>query len=86
MVAGWRTTIPAGADLVANDDEMGGRIAADHLMELGHRAIGHLTGTGGPAAHRRTGFVNQLAAAGLEAPGRRRRARHLGGGRLPGGG
>jgi len=66
VVAGWRTTIPAGADLVANDDEMGGRIAADHLLKLGHRTIGHLTGTGGPAAHRRTGFINQLATAGLE--------------------
>jgi DNA-binding LacI/PurR family transcriptional regulator len=66
VVAGWRSTIPVGADLVANDDEMGGRIAADHLIALGHRAIGHLTGTGGPAAHRRTGFVTHLASAGFE--------------------
>ena len=66
VVAGWRTTIPVGADLVANDDEMGGRIAAEHLMTLGHRAIGHLTGIGGPAAHRRTGFIGHLASAGLE--------------------
>jgi len=66
VVAGWRTSIPDGADLVANDDEMGGRIAAEHLMKLGHRIIGHLTGTGGPAAHRRTGFIDHLAAAGLE--------------------
>jgi len=65
VVAGWRGTIPPGADLVANDDEMGGRIAADHLLGLGHRAIGHLTGTGGPATHRRSGFVNHLATAGL---------------------
>ncbi len=65
VVAGWRGTIPAGADLVANDDEMGGRIAADHLLGLGHRNIGHLTGTGGPAAHRCSGFVNHLATAGL---------------------
>lgn len=66
VVAGWRTIIPAGADLVANDDEMGGRIAAEHLMKLGHRIIGHLTGTGGPAAHRRTGFTDRVAAGGLE--------------------
>src|SRR6478672_6419757 len=65
VVAGWRGTIPAGADLVANDDEMGGRLAADHLLGLGHRDIGHLTGSGGPAAHRREGFINRLAAAGL---------------------
>lgn len=65
VIAGWRNTVPAGADLVANDDELGGRIAADHLVQLGHRAIGHLTGAGGPAAHRRIGFVRHLAAAGL---------------------
>ena len=66
VVAGWRGTVPVGADLVANDDEMGGRIAADHLLGLGHRAIGHLTGTGGPAAHRRAGFATHLASVGLE--------------------
>jgi len=67
VVAGWRDTIPAGADLVANDDEMGGRIAADHLIALGHRVMGHLTGSSGPAGHRRTGFIDQLAAKGLKA-------------------
>ena len=66
VVAGWRTTIPAGADLVANDDELGGRIAAEHLMQLGHRGIGHLTGADGPASHRRTGFVAMLATTGIE--------------------
>ena len=66
VVAGWRNTVPAGADLVANDDELGGRLAADHLIGLGHRNIGHLTGTGGPAQHRRTGFLDQLATAGLQ--------------------
>jgi len=65
VVAGWRMTIPPGADLVTNDDEIGGRLAADHLLRLGHRKIGHLTGTSGPAAHRLTGFVNQLVAAGV---------------------
>ena len=65
VVAGWRANIPAGADVVANDDEMGGRIAADHLLGLGHRVIGHLSGTGGPAAHRRIGFINHLASQGV---------------------
>jgi DNA-binding LacI/PurR family transcriptional regulator len=65
VVAGWRATLPDGADLVANDDELGGRMAADHLLGLGHRTIGHLTGTGGPAAHRRKGFTSRLAEAGL---------------------
>lgn len=66
VVAGWRSSVPAGADVVANDDEMGGRIAADHLIGLGHRTIGHLTGTGGPAAHRRAGFVDRMVSADLE--------------------
>ena len=66
VVAGWRATIPAGADLVANDDEMGGRLAADHLLQLGHRRIGHLTGASGPAAHRRAGFVDRCCRPGLQ--------------------
>ena len=66
VIAGRRTTDARGADVVASDDEMGGRIAADHLLELGHRNIGHLTGGGGPAAHRRAGFSARIAAAGLE--------------------
>ncbi len=65
IVAGWRATIPDGADLVANDDELGGEMAAEHLLHLGHRSIGHLTGTGGPAEHRRTGFIARLAISGL---------------------
>ena len=72
VVAGWRTALPAGADLVANDDELGGRMAAEHLLGLGHRSIGHLTGTGGPAAHRREGFRRRLVEAGVDVPGRRR--------------
>ena len=69
VVAGWRTALPDGADLVANDDELGGRMAADHLLGLGHRTIGHLTGTSGPAAHRREGFTSRLAEAGLTPRG-----------------
>lgn len=67
VVAGWRSQVPADADLVANDDEAGGRLAADHLIGLGHRAVGHLTGSGGSAIHRRVGYVQQMAAAGLTA-------------------
>ena len=65
VIAGARTTDPHGADVVASDDEMGGRIAADHLLGLGHRRIGHLTGRGGPAAHRRAGFTARMVDAGL---------------------
>jgi DNA-binding LacI/PurR family transcriptional regulator len=63
VVAGWRQQVPADADLVANDDELGGRLAAEHLIDLGHREIGHLTGTGGPASHRRVGFEAAMTHA-----------------------
>lgn len=65
VVAGWRSQVPAHADLVANDDEAGGRLATGHLIGLGHRGIGHLTGAGGSAIHRRVGYLDQMARAGL---------------------
>jgi DNA-binding LacI/PurR family transcriptional regulator len=67
VVAGWRQQVPADADLVANDDERGGRLAVEHLAGLGHRRIGHLTGTGGPAFQRRLGFLAGMTEAGLPA-------------------
>ncbi|MFF1383881.1 LacI family DNA-binding transcriptional regulator [Arthrobacter sp. NPDC058288] len=67
VVAGWRNGVPAGADLITNDDDGGGRLAAGHLLELGHTRIGHLSGSDGAAAHRREGFRGRMAAAGLEA-------------------
>jgi DNA-binding LacI/PurR family transcriptional regulator len=65
VVAGWRDKVPAEADLIANDDEAGGRLAASHLLDLGHTKIGHLTGSGGAAAHRRTGFHARTAESGI---------------------
>lgn len=49
------------------DQEQGGRTAARHLLDLGHRALAHL---GGPpswleASSRRQGFVAELARVGL---------------------
>lgn len=66
VVAGWRNGVPAGADLITNDDDGGGRLAAGHLLELGHTRIGHLSGSDGAAAHRREGFRSRMVAAGLE--------------------
>ncbi|RAX16354.1 LacI family DNA-binding transcriptional regulator [Pseudarthrobacter sp. AG30] len=65
VVAGWRDKIPEASDLIANDDEAGGRLAANTLLELGHTKIGHLTGSGGAAAHRRSGFHTRTAEAGI---------------------
>lgn len=66
VVAGWRSGLPAGAGLITNDDDAGGALVADHLLERGHRKIGHLTGAGGAAAHRRAGFEDRLRRAGAD--------------------
>jgi DNA-binding LacI/PurR family transcriptional regulator len=66
VVAGWRSGVPDGADLVTGDDDGGGRAAVEHLLELGHRRIGHLSGAGGAADHRRSGFRSRVLEAGLE--------------------
>lgn len=66
VVAGWRLGVPSGADLITNDDDGGGGLAASHLLELGHQRIGHLSGSDGASAHRRAGFRRQIQAAGVE--------------------
>lgn len=66
VVAGWRNGVPKGADLITNDDDGGGALATSHLLELGHTRIGHLSGSGGAAAHRRAGLQARMMEAGLE--------------------
>ncbi|HEY5880938.1 MAG TPA: LacI family DNA-binding transcriptional regulator [Nakamurella sp.] len=68
VIAGWRAGEVPGADLVANDDEAGSRLAVGHLLGLGHRRIGHLSGGGGAAAHRRGAFVDAMDDAGATGP------------------
>ncbi|MFJ4172088.1 LacI family DNA-binding transcriptional regulator [Paenarthrobacter sp. NPDC089714] len=65
VVAGWRENLPEGADLIANDDDAGGRLAANYLLELGHTKIGHVTGSGAAAAHRWAGFHSRTAESGV---------------------
>lgn len=67
VVAGARDVVPPGADFVANDDAEGARLATEHLIGLGHRRIGHLTGGGGIAALRRASYEATMTAAGLTA-------------------
>jgi DNA-binding LacI/PurR family transcriptional regulator len=66
VVAGTRASVPSGVDTVANDDRVGAELATGHLLELGHVDIGHLTGSGGAATLRRTGYESTMSAAGLE--------------------
>lgn len=47
----------SGIDTVANHDELGAKLAVEHLVSLGHTRIAHLTGSSRPAAmHRRQAF------------------------------
>jgi LacI family transcriptional regulator len=52
--------------IVNSDDRGGGRLAAEHLLSLGHRRIAHLAGTSDIATSqpRARGFAETLEAAG----------------------
>jgi len=64
---------PAGAERfpnvswVVSDDERGGQIATEHLLELGHKEILFLAGPNGSSssAGRFSGYQRALAAAGV---------------------
>jgi DNA-binding LacI/PurR family transcriptional regulator len=65
VVAGVRQLDAGPADVVASDEVQGARLAVEHLAQLGHRRIAHLTGTGGSAKARRDGYLLAVGAAGL---------------------
>ncbi|WP_130013568.1 LacI family DNA-binding transcriptional regulator [Serinicoccus sediminis] len=77
MVAGLRDQLPVvavegrlGDDVpfVASDNEAGGRLVAEHLLECGHRTIAHVSGPEdwGEARQRTAGWANRLRSAGVE--------------------
>lgn len=66
VVESTRLHTITGADLVSSDQLGGARLAIDHLVGLGHRQIGHVTGRGGPAATRRLGYLQAMQAHGLQ--------------------
>lgn len=54
---------------IVHDDERGGRLAADHLLQLGHRRIAQLCGPSDVSSFREraTGFRSRLAEDGVVA-------------------
>ena len=57
-----------GAPTAGVDQRAGGAMATQHLLDLGHRRIAHITGPPGwpQAEARRNGFLDALGQAGLE--------------------
>ncbi len=64
-----RRTSGAGQS-VSMREEDAGRLAAAHLLSLGHRSLAHVAGPADldTAQRRATGFTQSAAAAGLSAP------------------
>lgn len=67
VVVGRPETTTEGLDTVANDDIDGARLAAEHLINLGHKDIAFATASNRPAARARLrGYETTLRSAGLE--------------------
>ena len=66
ILAGTRDPNLPGVDVVVNDDEAGARAATQHLIDLGHRNIAHLSGPGRIGELRLTGFRETMQDAGLD--------------------
>jgi DNA-binding LacI/PurR family transcriptional regulator len=65
MIGDRERTVP-GADIVFSDDAEGTNLVLNHLTQLGHCNIAHLTGVGGIASNRRKAYVSNMIDRGLE--------------------
>lgn len=81
VIEGTRLHTVAGADHVASDQKLGVRLVLEHLLSLGHRRIGHVTGVGGAAVHRLTAYREFMKTLGEPAryAGRRNETNEEGG-------
>lgn len=66
VMIGDRENVVAGADVVFSDDAAGTKLVLDHLTQLGHKSIAHLSGVGGIAANRRKAFLSEMKARHLD--------------------
>lgn len=68
LVVSYDETVGAGVNSVNVDNIAAARIAVRHLVELGHRRIGHVIGLSrnGDPNPRMIGFREEMAAAGLD--------------------
>lgn len=62
VVVGRPESVPDSAGWVRNDDELGARLAVQHLQSLGHERIGFVHGSDRPAALARRGVYRSLVA------------------------
>lgn len=66
VAVGSRDLAVRRADVVANDDGIGGRLATRHLIELGHRRIAHIADPAGVVPKlRREAYEAEMRAHGL---------------------
>ncbi len=66
LVLVTRSTRSPLVDSVTNDDRAGARLAVEHLVALGHRAIAHIDGgKGAGAAARRSSYLATMSNHGL---------------------
>lgn len=65
VVLGTRAIEVPHAPVIASDEEHGGRLAAAHLAELGHREIVCVSAPGASAAAREAGYLVEMRDRGL---------------------
>lgn len=64
VVVGYREHGVVNADRVMSDEDAGVNLVLQHLADLGHRRIGHVTGRGGSAGRRLAAYLRGMSELG----------------------